>query len=115
MPRFLGEITEYLEDTEVTSPMRKVMVALSRMEPQWTEWMDRMEHWLSSIGPECNIPKVWELFLEEFKKQVTESGVCARGLFQKVPNAPQMTGTNFETYLQEFDNFLTDNAYMSDA
>ena len=33
MPRFLGEITEYLEDTEVTSPMRKVMVTLSRMEP----------------------------------------------------------------------------------
>ena len=77
--------------------------------------MDRMENWLSSIGPECNIPEVWELFLEEFKKQVTESGVCAKGIFQKLPNAPQMTRTHFEIYLQEFDNFLTDNAHMSDA
>ena len=33
MPRFLGEVAEYLEDTEITSPIWKVMIALSRMEP----------------------------------------------------------------------------------
>ena len=77
--------------------------------------MDRMGNWLSSLEPNCNIPEVWELFLEEFKKQVTESGVRAKGMFQKLPNAPQMSETNFEIYLQEFDNFLSDNAHMSDA
>ena len=74
-----------------------------------------MQDWLSSIGPDCNIPEVWELFLEEFKKQVAESGTRARELFQKVPNAPQMMGTNFKVYLHEFNDFLANNTYLSDA
>ena len=77
--------------------------------------MDRMDDWLSSIGSKCDIPEVWDLFLDEFKKQVTEQRISVKGIFQKIPDVPQMKGTNFETYLQEFDNFLTDNTYMSDV
>ena len=33
VPRFLGDLEEYFHDTEVTSPIRKVMIALSRVAP----------------------------------------------------------------------------------
>ena len=77
--------------------------------------MDRMEDWLSSIGSKCDIPEIWELFLDKFKKQVTAQRIGAKGIFQKMPNAPQMSGTNFEVYLQEFDDFLINTSQLSDA
>ena len=69
LPQFLGDLTENFYNTEVTSPIRKVMIALSRIEPRQKGWLDNMQNWLSSLNADCDVPEVWDLFLEELMKE----------------------------------------------
>ena len=63
---------EYFDDTNVTSPIRKVMIALSRIAPQEEKWINDMQYWLSSLTSDCDVPEVWDLFLTEFRKKVVD-------------------------------------------
>ena len=115
IPRFLGEITEYFNDTNVTSPIHKVMIALSRIAPQEEKWIDDMQYWLSGLTPDCDIPEVWDLFLTEFKKKMADREHRTIIQYSFPQNTPRMTSMDLEVYLQSFEQFLTDHPHLSDA
>ena len=107
--RFLGDVTEYFDDTNVTSPICKVMIALSRVAPQEEKWIDDMQYWLSGLTPDCDVPEVWDLFLTEFRKKVVDRERRTVIQYSFPQNAPRMTSMDLEVYLQSFKQFLTDH------
>ena len=106
---------EYFDDTNVTSPIRKVMIALSRIAPQEEKWIDDMQYWLSGLTSDCDVPEVWDLFLTEFRKKVVDRE-CRTVIQYSFPqDALRMTSMDLEVYLQSFEQFLTDHPHLSDA
>ena len=68
-----------------------------------------MQNWLSSLNADCDVSEVWDLFLDELKKERdTHEEQTAKTSLE----APQMTGTNLEVYLQSFDDFLYNNTHL---
>ena len=106
---------EYFDNTNVTSPIRKVMIALSRVTPQEDKWIDDMQYWLSGLTPDCDVPEVWDLFLTEFRKKIADRERRTIIQYSFPQNAPQMTSMDLEVYLQSFEQFLTDHPHLSDV
>ena len=65
--RFLEDIQQYLDKTEVTLPKRQVLIALSRMQDD--RWVDTMRNAMTTLYD--NIPYVWDQFVQQFKKHFT--------------------------------------------
>ena len=66
LDRFLEDIRNYLDDTEVTSPKRQVLIALSRIPTD--EWVDTMARTIEALTDD--IPYVWNHFEQRFKERV---------------------------------------------
>ena len=64
------------------------MIALSWIAPQQQEWVDDMQNWLSSLGSDCDVPEVWDLFLTEFNKKVINQEHHMKITYTLPPNAP---------------------------
>ena len=106
---------EYFDDTNVTSPIRKVMIALSRVTSQEDKWIDDMQYWLSGLTPDCNVPEVWDLLLTEFRKQIADRERHTVIQYSFPQNAPRMTSMDLEVYFQSFKQFLTEHPHLSDT
>ena len=66
LERFLEDMQNYLDETEVTSPKQQVLIALSRMLTD--EWVDIMRRTTKTLDD--NIPYIWNHFVQQFKECV---------------------------------------------
>ena len=66
LKRFLEDMQNYLDETEVTSPKRQVLVMLSRMQDD--NWVDTMRRTTTTL--EEDIPYIWNHFVQQFKEHV---------------------------------------------
>ena len=62
--RFLKDIQNYLDETEVTSLKRQVLITLSRMQDN--DWVDTMRRVTTTL--EEDIPFIWNHFIRQFKE-----------------------------------------------
>ena len=56
----------YLDETEMTSPKRQVMITLSRMQDD--DWVDTMRRVIATL--EEDIPFIWNQFIRQLKEHV---------------------------------------------
>ena len=64
LERFLEDMRNYLDETEVTSPKRQVLITLSRMSMD--EWVDIMRRTTETLDDD--IPYIWNHFEQQFKE-----------------------------------------------
>ena len=64
---FLNAMHNYLDDTEVKSPKRQVLVTLSRMDNN--DWVNHTLQTVTDI--QDDVPYVWEHFVKLFKSHFT--------------------------------------------
>ena len=91
------------------------MIALSRIAPHQEKWIEDIQHWLSGLTADCDIPEVWDLFLTEFRKKVEDQERCTMVHYSFPQNVPRMTNMDLEVYLQCFEHFLINHPHLSKA
>ena len=92
----------YLDETEVASPKRQVLIALSRMQDN--KWVDAMRKVTTAL--EEDIPYIWNYFVQHFKEhiycQYQYADLCDQ--LSKL----HMHNLKLETYADQFEKLTTE-------
>ena len=102
LERFLEDIQNYLDETEVTSPKRQVLIALSRMSTD--EWVDIMRRTTETLDDD--IPYIWNHFVQQFKERVYGQYRYA-DLCDQLSKL-QMHNQKLEEYANQFEKLTTE-------
>ena len=102
LDRFLEDIQNYLDETEVTSPKRQVLITLSRMQDD--DWVNTMRRVTTTL--EEDIPFVWTQFIRHFKEHVygqyRHADLCDQ--LSKL----QMHNQKLEEYAEQFEKLTNE-------